>query len=62
MTIEELRAVLGKMNLAKVARDTEIHHNTLIRIKNNENYNPSYSVVTRLAEYLDGLLPARAEK
>lgn len=62
MTLDDVRAALSKLNLAQVSRDTGIHHNTLVRIKNNENANPSYVVVSILMDYISSGLRSRVEK
>lgn len=61
MTLEELKNALQKMNLAQVSRDTGIHHNTLVRIKNNETMKPSYVIVATLIDYIESGFKTRLD-
>lgn len=62
MTIEEIRDTLSKMNLAQVSRDTGLHHNTLLRIKNDKLPKPSSSVLALLTYYFESVLSSRTRQ
>lgn len=54
MTLEEASAALSDRNVMEVARRTGINHQTLWRIKNGSAQEPSFHVMKKLIEYLEG--------
>lgn len=55
MTLDNLRKTLKKMNLAVVSKETGLHHNTLLRIRNGQTAEPSYAVLTILFNYIESV-------
>ena len=51
MTLQEIRDRLKDRNLRAVAESAGVHYNTLCRLANGST-DPSYSVVTKIIEYL----------
>lgn len=51
--LEEIRARLHDRKLTVVAAQTGLHYNTVYRIANGTSKDPAYSVIKRLADYLD---------
>jgi len=52
MTLEEIRGMLQDRRVSIVAEATGIHFNTIRDIRDNKDANPTYRVMTKLAEYL----------
>lgn len=52
MTVDEICAALKDRNLSVVSEKTGVHRNTLATIKNGDNRNPTYRVLTALSSYL----------
>jgi transcriptional regulator with XRE-family HTH domain len=53
MKLEDIRGLLQDRRISIVAEATGIHFNTIREIRDNENANPTYRVMTKLADYLD---------
>lgn len=53
MKLEELRGLLQDRRVSIVAKATGIHFNTIREIRDNKDANPTYRVITKLADYLD---------
>lgn len=51
-SIEELSARLSRVCIARAARLTGLHYNTVYRIAKGTKKNPSYDTVKALSEYL----------
>lgn len=54
MTLEKIRQALKDRRPSIVARSTGLHINTVARIRDGQNTNPSYDVVVALSNYLQG--------
>lgn len=50
--LAEVRERLRDRRLSVVSRETGIHYNTLIRIRDGANVNPTYRVLEALSAYL----------
>ena len=55
LTFDTLKCELAKHNLRKVARETELHYNTVYRFMNTEK-DPKYSTMKALSDYVEGVL------
>lgn len=51
-SIEELRARLSRVCIARAARVTGLHYNTVYRIAKGTKKNPSYETIRKLSDYL----------
>lgn len=52
-TLDEIRAILTDRRLTALSEATGIHRNTLARIRDGLQPNPTYYVLTRINAYLD---------
>lgn len=52
-TPEQIRAYLQDANLAKVAKETGLHYNSMLAIKNDVNGNPTWRTIKIISEYID---------
>jgi DNA-binding phage protein len=55
LTFDTLKCELAKHNLRKVARETDLHYNTVYRFMNTEK-DPKYSTMKALSDYVEGVL------
>ncbi len=53
MKLEDIRGLLQDRRISIVAEATGIHFNTIREIRDNKDANPTYRVMTKLADYLD---------
>ena len=53
MKLEDIRSLLQDRRVVVVAEATGIHFNTIREIRDNKDANPTYRVITKLADYLD---------
>lgn len=53
MPLENIVEALKDRKLTVVARETDIHYNTIYSIASGKNLDPSYRVVKSLSEYLN---------
>ncbi|MGC9216636.1 helix-turn-helix domain-containing protein [Acidithiobacillus sp.] len=53
MTPEELSKALQDRRISVVSKATGLHQNTLRKIRNGENLNPTYKVIKTLSDYLE---------
>jgi len=58
MTLDQIRDALKDRRPAMVAQSTGLHVNTVMRIRDGMNTNPTYEVVTALSRYLQGKVAA----
>lgn len=58
MTLDQIRDALKDRRPAMVAQSTGLHVNTVMRIRDGMNTNPTYEVVTALSKYLQGKVAA----
>lgn len=58
MTLDQIRDALKDRRPAMVAQSTGLHVNTVMRIRDGMNTNPSYEVVSALSDYLQGKVEA----
>lgn len=54
MTLDQIRDALKDRRPAMVAQSTGLHVNTVMRIRDGMNTNPTYEVVAALFKYLQG--------
>lgn len=54
MTLDQIREALKDRRPLMVAQATGLHPNTVMRIRDGQNTNPSYEVVAALSKYLQG--------
>lgn len=54
LTLEQIRTLLKDRRVSIIAKETGIHFNTIRDIRDNEHANPTYRVITKLSEYLNG--------
>lgn len=52
LPLEEIRARLGRVCIARAARETGIHYNGVYRIAKGMVKNPSYDTAKTLSDYL----------
>ena len=52
LTVQEVRERLRDMNLSAVARSTGVSYFKLVNITTSMNYDPKYSVMRKLDDYL----------
>ncbi|MBK9427236.1 MAG: hypothetical protein IPN63_07580 [Gammaproteobacteria bacterium] len=62
MTLHTIRQALKDRRLDKVAAATGLHPNTIRDIRDNEDANPTWRVLSALSEYLEGGGAAAAER
>lgn len=53
MKLEDIRGLLKDRRVSIIAEATGIHFNTIREIRDNENANPTYRVMTKLTDYLE---------
>ncbi len=53
MKLEDIRELLKDRRVSIIAESTGIHFNTIREIRDNENANPTYRVMTKLTDYLE---------
>jgi transcriptional regulator with XRE-family HTH domain len=53
MKLDEIRELLKDRRVSMIAEATGIHFNTIREIRDNENANPTYKVMTKLTVYLE---------
>ena len=58
MTLDQIRDALKDRRPAMVAQSTGLHVNTVMRIRDGMNTNPTYEVVSALSKYLQGKVAA----
>jgi len=58
MTLDQIRDALKDRRPAMVAQSTGLHVNTVMRIRDGMNTNPTYEVVASLSKYLQGKVAA----
>lgn len=58
MTLDQIRDALKDRRPAMVAQSTGLHVNTVMRIRDGMNMNPTYEVVAALSKYLQGKVAA----
>jgi hypothetical protein len=54
MRLEDIRGLLKDRRVSIVAKATGIHFNTIREVRDNQDANPTYRVMTKLIEYLEG--------
>ena len=54
LTLNETRRLLMDRRLQVVAQATGIHYNTLKKIRDDDQANPTYAVIKLLSDYLEG--------
>lgn len=54
LSLTEIQDRLGRMCIARAARETGIHYNVVYRIAKGMTKNPGYSSVAALSDYLGG--------
>ena len=54
MTLQQIRDALKDRRPAMVSQVTGLHVNTIMRIRDGLNTNPSYEVIVALSNYLQG--------
>jgi len=52
LTLDEIKRSLQDRRLAVVAEATGLHYNTVRKVANEPNVNPSYVVIKALSDYL----------
>lgn len=55
LTLEEIKDALRDRRLDIVSEKTGIHRATISRIRNDDNANPTYTVMKTLSDYLRGV-------
>ena len=58
MTLDQIRDALKDRRPAMVAQSTGLHVNTVMRIRDGMNTNPTYEVAAALSDYLQGKVEA----
>jgi len=58
MTLDQIMDALKDRRPAMVAQSTGLHVNTVMRIRDGMNTNPTYEVVAALSDYLQGKVEA----
>ena len=58
MTLDQIRDALKDRRPAMVAQSPGLHVNTVMRIRDGMNTNPTYEVVAALSKYLQGKVAA----
>lgn len=54
MTLEQIKQALTDRRPSMVAEATNVHVNTIRQIRDGENTNPTYNVLSALSDYLQG--------
>jgi len=53
LTLEKIKSELADRQPGKVAKATGLHYNTIRKVRDNPDANPSYRVIVALSEYLE---------
>lgn len=53
MTLDQIKAALADRRIDKVAEATGLHYNTIRDVRDNPECNPTWRVISALAEYLE---------
>lgn len=54
LDLDEIKRLLADRRLDVVAEATNLHRNTIARIRDGRQPNPTYFVLRKLSEYLEG--------
>lgn len=54
MKLEDIRGLLKDRRVSIVAKATGIHFNTIREVRDNQDANPTYKVMMKLTDYLEG--------
>lgn len=54
LTIETIRERLRDARPSRVAEATGLHYNTVRRVRDGDSVQPSYEVIKKLSDYLEG--------
>lgn len=54
-TLDEIRRLLTDRRITQISEATGLHRNTLARIRDGRQPNPTYYVMERLDAYFDGV-------
>ena len=54
LTLDQLREALQDRRVKIVSEATGLHPNTVAAIRDGRNTNPTYEVMVKLSEYLEG--------
>jgi len=54
MTLQKIRDKLADRRLSVISAATGLHYNTLRSVRDNPSSNPTWRVITLLAEYFEG--------
>lgn len=54
LDLDEIKRLLADRRLDVVAEATNLHRNTIARIRDGKQENPKYFVLRKLSEYLEG--------
>ena len=57
LTLKQVREALQDRRLSVVAKETGLHVNTIMHIRDNPDANPTYRVLVALSDYLEGRTP-----
>lgn len=52
-TPDQIREYLRDANLSKVARETGLHYNSILMLRNAESMNPTWRTINALSQYID---------
>lgn len=52
MSLQEIRDKLRGCNIAAVARETGLHYNTVLAVRDSDLCNPTFRTIQALTEYL----------
>jgi transcriptional regulator with XRE-family HTH domain len=61
MRIEQIAAALADRRIDKVMKATGLSRSTIIDIRDGRNKNPTLATIAKLAQYLGGSVPPKAE-
>jgi hypothetical protein len=51
--IDEIKRQLRARRISEISAETGIHRNTLARLRDRDDYNPTYYLLARLAAYFE---------
>lgn len=54
MTLDQVQEALKDRRIKMVSEATGLHPNTLAKLRDGRNTNPTYEVMVKLSEYLGG--------
>ena len=60
MTVEQIRVALKDLKISAVSRDTGLHYNTVIRVRDGDILDPRNSTVRALSKYFADRAKAQA--